>query len=314
MKLRNFSEPLNYYLNPIFNELIKLKLISKSNLRTISNKTRDKKIKVIKDLRTKIIFLEKYITTNDYYSLLKYKDDDRKVLDKSKRKIANVKTFSGNIKTPIIEDDYRRASQFEKNLKNKDIIDFGCGWGGFLRNIKNYKSLSGVELRKECINFIKNNIQKIDISDNINSFDKKFDIITMFHVLEHIPYQTETLKVLKSKLKNKGKIIIEVPHAEDFLILQEEIKEFKNFTFWSEHLILHTYKSLKSILLKSGFKNIKIQYYQRYNFSNHLGWFLKRKPGGHNFYKEIVSDKLNSSYCENLIKLGQTDTLIAIAD
>ena len=300
--------------NPIYDELIKLKLIKKLNLITLNNKTRDKKIKVIKDLKTKIIFLEKYITTNEYYSLLKFKDDDRKVSDKSKRKIANVKTFSGNIKTPIIEDDYRRASQFEKNFKNKDILDFGCGWGGFLRNIKNYKSLSGVELRKECINFIKNNIKKIDISDNINSFDKKFDIITMFHVLEHIPYQTETLKVLKSKLKNKGKIIIEVPHAEDFLILQEELKEFKNFTFWSEHLILHTYKSLKSILLKSGFKNINIQYYQRYNFSNHLGWFLKRKPGGHNFYKEIVSDKLNLSYCENLKKLGQTDTLIAIAE
>ena len=299
--------------NPIFNELIKLKLISKSNLITLSNKTRDKKIKVIKDLKTKIIFLEKYITSKEYYSLIKYKDDDKKVLDKSK-KITNVKTSSGNIKTLIIEDDLRRTSQFEKNLKNKDILDFGCGWGGFLRNVKNYKSLSGVELRKECINYIKKNIKKINISDNINSFDKKFDIISMFHVLEHIPYQTETLKVLKSKLKNKGKIIIEVPHAEDFLILQEELKEFRNFTFWSEHLILHTYKSLKSILLKSGFKNINIQYYQRYNFSNHLGWLLKRKPGGHNFYKEIVSDKLNLSYCENLKKLGQTDTLIAIAE
>ena len=299
--------------NPIFKELIKLKLISKSNLITLSNKTRDKKIKVIKDLKTKIIFLEKYITSKEYYSLKKYKDDDKKVLDKSK-KITNVKTFSGNIKTLIIEDDYRRTSQFEKNLKNKDILDFGCGWGGFLRNIKNYKSLSGVELRKECTSFIKNNIKKIDISDNINSFDRKFDIITMFHVLEHIPYQIDTLKVLKSKLKSKGKIIIEVPHAEDFLILQEELKEFKNFTFWSEHLILHTYKSLKSILLKSGFKNINIQYYQRYNFSNHLGWLLKRKPGGHNFYKEIVSDKLNLTYCENLKKLGQTDTLIAIAE
>ena len=299
--------------NPIFNELIKLKLISKSNLITLSNKTRDKKIKVIKDLKTKIIFLEKYITSKEYYSLIKYKDDDKKVLDKSK-KITNVKTSSGNIKTLIIEDDLRRTSQFEKNLKNKDILDFGCGWGGFLRNVKNYKSLSGVELRKECINYIKKNIKKINISDNINSFDKKFDIISMFHVLEHIPYQTETLKVLKSKLKSKGKIIIEVPHAEDFLILQEELKEFRNFTFWSEHLILHTYKSLKSILLKSGFKNINIQYYQRYNFSNHLGWLLKRKPGGHNFYKEIVSDKLNLSYCENLKKLGQTDTLIAIAE
>jgi len=300
--------------NPIFDELIKLKLISKLNLITLSNRTRDKKIKVIKDLKTKIIFLEKYITTNEYYSLVNYNDDDRKFLDKSIKKIANVKTSSGNIKVPLIEDDYRRAVQFEKNLKNKDILDFGCGWGGFLRNVKNYKSLSGIELRNECINYIQKNIKKIDISDNLNSFNKKFDIITMFHVLEHIPYQIKTLKLLKSKLKNKGKIIIEVPHAEDFLILHEELKEFKNFIFWSEHLILHTYKSLKSILLKAGFKSVNIQYYQRYNFSNHLGWFLKRKPGGHNFYKEIISDSLNSSYCENLKKLGQTDTLIAIAE
>ena len=299
--------------NPIFDELIKLKLISKLNLITLSNRTRDKKIKVIKDLKTKIIFLEKYITAKEYYSLLKYNDDGRKFLDKSIKKRVNIKTSSGNIKIPFIEDDYRRAVQFEKNLKNKDILDFGCGWGGFLRNVKNYKSLSGIELRNECIDYIQKNIKKIDISDNLNSFDKKFDIITMFHVLEHIPYQIKTLKLLKSKLKNRGKIIIEVPHAEDFLILQEELKEFKNFTFWSEHLILHTYKSLKSILLKAGFKSVNIQYYQRYNFSNHLGWFLKRKPGGHDFYKEIISDSLNSSYCENLKKLGQTDTLIAIA-
>ena len=298
--------------NPIFNELIKLKLIKKSNLITLKNKTRDKKIKVIKDIKTKIIFLEKYVSSNDYYSVLKDKYDNRNISDKSSENYSITKTFSGDIKLKNLEN--KRAVQFEKIIKNKDILDFGCSWGSFLKSVKNYKSLSGVELRKECIDYIKNNIKKINVSDNINSFDKKFDIITMFHVLEHIPYQTETLKILKSKLKNKGKIIIEVPHAEDFLILQEELKEFKNFTFWSEHLILHTYKSLKSILLKSGFKKVNIQYYQRYNFSNHLGWFLKRKPGGHNFYKEIVSDKLNSSYCENLKKLGQTDTLIAIAE
>ena len=96
--------------------------------------------------------------------------------------------------------------------------------------------------------------------------------------------------------------------------LQKELKEFRNFTFWSEHLILHTYKSLQLILSKSGFKNINIQYYQRYNFSNHLGWFLKRKPGGHDFYKNIISEKLNQSYIENLISLKKTDTLIAVAE
>ena len=301
-------------INPIYNELIKLKLISKQNLAIINNKTRDKKIKVLKDLKSKIIFLEKYITTNDYYSSIKYKNHDKKSLYELKKKIATIKISSKNIKTAIIDDDFRRASQFKKILRNKDILDFGCGWGGFLKNIKNFKSLNGIELRKECINYVKNNLKIVNLSNNINSLNSKFDIITMFHVLEHIPYQVNTLKSLKLKLRNKGKIIIEVPHAEDFLILQNELKEFKNFTFWSEHLILHTYKSLKTILLKAGFRKINIQYYQRYNFANHLGWMLKKKPGGHNFYKEYIDEKLNSSYCANLRKLGQTDTLIAIAE
>ena len=299
--------------NPIIGELKKLKLISKFNLTILSNKTRDKKIKVVKDLKSKIIFLEKYITTNDYYSSLKYRDG-RKVLKKSKKTILNVKTTSGNIKTTVIEDGRRRATQFKKILNKKDILDFGCGWGEFLKNIKNYKSLSGIELRKECINHIKLNIKKISITDDINYYKKKFDIITMFHVLEHIPYQVNTLKILKSKLKKGGKIVIEVPHAEDFLILQNELKKFRDFTFWSEHLILHTCKSLKTVLIKAGFKKINIQFYQRHNFSNHLGWFLKRKPDGHNIYKKIVNKKLNQSYCENLKELGQTDSLIAVAE
>ena len=89
-------------------------------------------------------------------------------------------------------------------------------------------------------------------------------LLHLFHVLEHLPQQTSTLKNLKKCLKKSGKIIIEVPHAKDFLLSRDDLKEFKDFTFWSEHLILHTFYSLKMILKKSGFKKIKIRYYQRY--------------------------------------------------
>jgi 2-polyprenyl-3-methyl-5-hydroxy-6-metoxy-1,4-benzoquinol methylase len=296
--------------NPIFKELLKLKIVGKKNIVKLSTSTRDKKISVYKDLKSGVIFLEKYITDTKYYEAVKYKDDTRKIIEKSKRKTVLIKTFKGNIESTILEDDKRRFFQFKKILKNKKILDFGCGWGGFLKCITEAKLLTGIELREECINYIKKNIKKIKITNNINNLNDKYHIITLFHVLEHIPYQIETLKKIKKKLSKNGKIIIEVPSAQDFLL---SLNEFKKFTFWSEHLILHTEKSLRIILQKSGFKKIQIKYYQRYNFSNHLGWFIKKIPGGHNFYKHITDKKINREYLNFLLRKKVTDTFIATA-
>ena len=153
----------------------------------------------------------------------------------------------------------------------------------------------------------------ISIHQNILDFDKKFDVITLFHVLEHIPNQIETLKIIKKKLSINGKIIIEVPHAEDFLLEFKDLPEFKKFTLWSEHLILHTATSLKKFLKEAGYKNIKIYYFQRYGFDNHLGWFLKKKPGGHDFFRNYSNNKFNEKYSNFLINQKKSDTLIAIA-
>jgi 2-polyprenyl-3-methyl-5-hydroxy-6-metoxy-1,4-benzoquinol methylase len=294
--------------NPIFFELLKLKIINKKRIIKLSNSTRDKKIPVFQDTKSKVIFLGKYETNFQYYKTIKYNDNDR-ILKKKGKKIRLVKTFKENIKTPMIEDDKRRAIQHSSILKNKKILDFGCGWGGFLKTTIKAKKLAGIELRKECIFYIKKNIKKIQILDNLNNLNEKYDIITMFHVLEHIPYQIETFKELKKKLTKNGKIIIEVPQANDFLL---KLKEFRKFTFWSEHLILHTENSLRKILEVSGFKKINIKYYQRYNFSNHLGWFIKRMSGGHNLYKSMSDSKINKDYSDYLIRKKSTDTLIAI--
>ena len=106
---------------------IKLKLISKSNLITLSNRTRDKKIKVIKDLKTKIIFLEKY---QPFFFILIM--TMIKKIFKFKKK--SIKTFSRNINIELIDDDYRRAVQFKKKLKNKDILSLWMGRFFYLKN------------------------------------------------------------------------------------------------------------------------------------------------------------------------------------
>lgn len=290
--------------NPIHKELLKLKLINNKNLKVINHTTRDKKILVLQDKKTKIIFLNEYIPNEDFFLITK----------NNKKKIANIKTRAGLIKTSLLDDNQRRVNQFDKLFQGKVILDFGCGWGDFLKLVKNAKKKFGLEPRKDCNNHIKKKLKSIKVLNKLGNIKKKFDIITLFHVLEHLPYQIKVLKSLKSKLRKNGKLIIEVPHAEDFLIKQKSLEEFKNFTFISRHLILHTVSSLKKILKASGFKKIKISFYQRYGFANALGWFLDKKPGGHNKYVNLSNSNLEKEYAKNLIKLKQTDTLIAIAE
>ena len=116
--------------NPIFSELLKLKIINKKKIIKLSDSTRDSKIPVFQDTKSKVIFLGQYKTNHQYYKAIKYNDNDR-ILEKISRKIILIKTLQGNVKAPVIEDDKRRAVQHNKILKNKKILDFGCGWGGF---------------------------------------------------------------------------------------------------------------------------------------------------------------------------------------
>ncbi|WP_428079383.1 class I SAM-dependent methyltransferase [Candidatus Pelagibacter sp.] len=286
--------------NPLITELNKLGIININNLQVINKKTRDRKINVLQDINSKVILLERLTTSKSYYANNKH----YKKFQKNK-KIKNFPVSSLN-------DESRRFDFLKTNIKNKLICDFGCGEGEFLKYACKFsKKVFGVEINQSSLNNLKN-FEKIKVKKNLSNFKFNFDLITMFHVLEHLPNQVDILKKIKSKLNINGKIIIEVPHANDFLI-NEGPKEFKNFTFWSEHLVLHTRQSLKKILIEANFRNIKIHGIQRYNFLNHFGWFTKKKPNGHNLYKNLFDDKVLNEYDKFLLKYNYSDTLIAIA-
>ena len=282
--------------NPVIKELVDLKLVNLKNCSVISKTTRDKKIKVLQDKKSGIIFLEKFVRDKKYYQL------DRKMSQKDIARYTNL----------LKNDDKRRFNQFKNVLKSKRILDFGCEFGGFLKNITNSKKLHGLEINKNCIKFLKK--KGINVIDNLENNKLKFDVITMFHVLEHLPNQINILKKLRQNLDNNGKIIIEVPSASDLLISFKNLKSFKKFTFWSQHIILHTRDSLKKVLKASGFKNIRVINFQRYDLNNHLGWFLNNSPGGHLIFKDIYDEELNAAYSDFLVRKNKTDTLIAIAN
>jgi SAM-dependent methyltransferase len=212
------------------------------------------------------------------------------------------------------EDDSRRKKQFLSLISNKKWLDVGAGAGGVLDLLEPVaERVIAVEPQQRALESLKKENYEAysDISD-VPCDD--FDIITLFHVFEHLTDPLGLLKIAYDKLKVGGKIIIEVPHANDFLFSFLDLEEFKKFTFWSEHLVLHNRWSLTAFLEKADFKNTVISGFQRYNLANHLHWLKEKGPGGHIKWSMLATDQLDNAYSNMLQKIDMTDTLIAIAE
>ncbi len=115
-------------------------------------------------------------------------------------------------------------------------------------------------------------------------------------------------------MEKGGTIIIEVPHARDFLLDALRIRSFIDFTLWSEHLVLHTRESLTAVVRAAGFTNECVTGFQRYGLSNHLYWLRHGKPGGHEQFARFSRPDLDVSYATMLKDIDQTDSLICIAE
>ena len=268
--------------------------------------TRDNSnIDVYRDLNSGVIYIKDYFVGEEEYSEGEY----RKEVAKKANYDFSVKDFMR------VNDCARRVKENSPFYIGKDITDFGCGYGDFLKETKELtKSSVGIELQLDCIKELNNfGIRcenSLDMLKN-NSIDTFF----LFHSFEHLPEPLKILKEIKCKLRKNGKLIIEVPHANDFLISTIKDENFINFTLWSQHLILHTKNSLNKFLDYAGFQNILIKGIQRYPLSNHLHWIINKKPGGHQSqFAFIDTNDLTKAYEQTLANLDSTDTLLAIAE
>lgn len=209
-------------------------------------------------------------------------------------------------------DDIRRFEMVKDKCRGKRILDFGCGFGGFLHYISEVAdSYSGVELGKQERKYL--NGKGITCFKNIEECTGKFDVITLFHVFEHLNDPRMWLNKLVDYLVKGGYLIIEVPNANDILLSLYENEAFADFTYWSAHLFLYTIKSLSMLINECGKYNIiSAGQVQRYPIANHLMWLAKGKPGGHNIWKFLDTDDLNKAYETKLAELEMCDTLFFV--
>ena len=281
-----FNKPMNKFNNKCY-------ICGSSDLSDTGYKLRDsEELKVLKCNNCTLMFLSSFDHIDESFY------DSGKMHGTS----FNIDKWLQNCKP----DDERRFKFLKKHINGKALLDFGCGAGGFLILAKDYADVYGIERQDSLENHFKKN--NIKVFKSLNDIDKKFDIITMFHVLEHLKDPVAALQELLTYLKDNGEIIIEVPNSDDALLSIYKCSKFANFTHWRCHLYSFNEKSLKIMLKKAGIKINYIKPVQRYGLANHLYWLIKGDKGGHLKWKFFnIFDPI---YKTLLKVLRKTDTLI----
>lgn len=137
----------------------------------------------------------------------------------------------------------------------KELLDIGCGTGDFLKVAReNNWVVSGVEpdvnARKIANEKTGDSVQ--DISALLEFSDQGFDVITLWHVLEHLPKLEDHIQVFQKLLKPNGKLIIAVPNYKSYDALYYQ-------NFWAaydvpRHLWHFSQSGMSDLFNKFGFK------------------------------------------------------------
>jgi len=137
------------------------------------------------------------------------------------------------------------------SVSEKLLLDVGCGTGDFLKTAKdNGWKIKGVEPNSNArkIANLKNDNNVLDV-DAIKQFDDhSFDVITLWHVLEHLPNLNQEIQNLNRLLKPNGRLIIAVPNFNCY-----DAKYYKQF--WAaydvpRHLWHFSQKAISKLFLK----------------------------------------------------------------
>lgn len=286
----------------IFATLQRLGLSSDKTRELFASQTRDHDdLAVWRDRKSGVIFIDRFYVGDQSYQKGHYREEKA--------------ALSGRAHLERQTDCKRRADCYQQFYVGKTICDFGYGEGLFLRHVSQYcKQASGVEVQQDYAE----KLAALGINcyaDLGECADSSFDTIFCFHVFEHLPDPIKMLQLMKRKLKSGGKLVMEIPHAHDFLLGEAiNCQAFKQFTLWSQHLILHNRESLRCFLNDCDFADIVIEGVQRYGLVNHLHWLAHGKPGGHKTALSVMETPiLKAHYEAALVKIDATDTLVAVA-
>lgn len=186
--------------------------------------------------------LDSYYQSEDYIS---HTDSKKSLFDEVYQSVKNI----------ALKNKFKLINSF--NFQQKTILDVGAGTGGFLKFCKeHYWEVTGVEPSEKARNIAdKKEVLLHEKLDQI--YNQKFNVITLWHVLEHVKDLESYIKTLHQLLEENGKLLIAVPNFRSY-----DANYYKEF--WAafdvpRHLWHFSQKGIVSIFTQFGFELEKIR-------------------------------------------------------
>jgi 2-polyprenyl-3-methyl-5-hydroxy-6-metoxy-1,4-benzoquinol methylase len=153
----------------------------------------------------------------------------------------------------------KKVSIIKQYVSRGTILDIGCGTGEFLNfSHNNGFQTTGVEPGNDARKYaIENYSLSVYNEDYIKTIpDSSFDVITMWHVLEHVHDLNDRVGELKRIIKDNGIVLIAVPNHTS---LDASIyKEYWAAYDLPRHLYHFSPDTIVRLFKKHGFKSEKI--------------------------------------------------------
>lgn len=102
-----------------------------------------------------------------------------------------------------------------KGMKVGTMLEIGCGVGDFLHEMEQKGwNCTGIEPSKEAKAIAKNRVKAniLNPEDLATLKDESFDLITMWHVLEHVDNLKDEVRHLQRLLKKGGRLVLALPN------------------------------------------------------------------------------------------------------
>jgi 2-polyprenyl-3-methyl-5-hydroxy-6-metoxy-1,4-benzoquinol methylase len=145
------------------------------------------------------------------------------------------------------------------------LLDVGCGEGFFLFNAsKAGYTTKGIEISQDVAEYARREFS-LDVEakpfEELRFAENYFDVVTLWQVLEHVPYPLMVLKEVHRILKPGGLLATSTPDIEGILA---KIFRRKWWNLRRLHINQFTAKTLTGMLNRAGFKNVFSTSYKEY--------------------------------------------------